>query len=474
MSGVDIVEKPPVQPKKVFNDIAEFDGERHLYFGGWYWIRSGDSFENAYVIVLDDGRYTANSVDLPKLGITFKKAPDLKPAPRWSPKHLKRFISGLEPNPSVDDTYDMVLSAYKSYIDYVEPGAPVILALYTIQSYLMPLFDTTAYIIFTGTKKSGKSRNLDVAEQLVFNPVRAVDVTPSSLFRIIEDWQATLLIDESDLDMPDRAVTLRSILLAGYKRGNVVLRTERTSRDKFIVERYDVFGPKIIVAPLGVGHGEREQMIFDRSIPIMMQRTTDAEITRKRIDPKDSMWEEIRNHLYFFAMKRWREVEKNYAEMPSKLDLISREYEKWSPLFSVAECFGLFSELEKYCREKVGEIFLEEESESAEVKLLRYIIYLFNRMESNPPERLLKEEVDGVEGYYISPSSLVSQLQTHYGKENWIETKRIGRIMTNIFGLKTKPLKIVRQGYPYYMLTRKILESLAKKYGINFDNPLES
>jgi hypothetical protein len=472
-NDVEIVENPPFQWKKVFADIAEFGGERHFFFGNWYWIKKGEEYGYDYVLVLDNGRYVVSLQDLKDISVSFRRMPEVKPSVRWSASHLKRFIEGEQPNPPETAVYDLCLEAYKRYIDYVEPGAPTIMALYTIQTYLMPIFDTTAYIMFSGTKKSGKSRNLDVAEQLVFNPLRTIDMTPSSLFRCIQDWQSTVLIDEADLDLPDRAPVIRTILNAGYRRGNYVTRTEKSSRDKHFVEQYDVFGPKIIVAPFGVAQGDREQMLFDRCIPITMQRTTDPDITKRKIDPKDSYWWDIRNHLYHFALKHWREIEKNYSELPGKLDLMSREYEKWSPLFAIAEYFGIFDELLKICREKVGEVFLEEESESSEVKLLRYVIKLYRDM-NNDVHRFFKESVDGFEGYYVSASDLVDKLHSHYGKESWINPQRVGRIMTNVFGLKIKPLKIVRHGKPYYLLTESRLESLAKKYGINFDNPLES
>jgi hypothetical protein len=65
------------------------------------------------------------------------------------------------------------------------------------------------------------------------------------------------------------------------------------------------------------------------------------------------------------------------------------------------------------------------------------------------------------------------RLEQHYGKESWINPRSIGRILTSVFALNRKPLKIVRSGKPYYFLEKRKLERLAGKYGINFENPLE-
>jgi len=471
----EILDESPFRWKKLFADVTEIDRQPHMYYGGWYWIRQPDgNYGCNYVMVLDDGRCFIGVEDIMgRAGVSFRRLPEVKPEPRWHAPFVKDFVRGDSSNPDEDNVYDLCLNAFRSYIDYEEPGAAMLMALYTIQTYLMPIFDTTAYILITGPKRSGKSKNFDVAEQLVFNPVRAVNMSVSSIFRIIEDWQATLLIDESDLDLPEKAAGIRTILLSGYKRGLFVLRTEKTTKDRHFVERYDVFGPKMIVAPQGVAETMREQMLLDRCIPITMQRTTDELLTKRSVRPSDPFWADIRHHLYCFALKHWREVADNLLEMPDKLPLMSREYEKWSPLFAVAEYFGLFDELFSFCREKVSEVFLEEESESSEVKLLRFLIHLFRSAEAGG-EALVKESVmDGLEGYYVSSSELVMRLEQHYGKESWINPRSIGRILTSVFALNRKPLKIVRSGKPYYFLEKRKLERLAEKYGINFENPLE-
>lgn len=490
----EILDQPPYNYYRMFCDVARLkDGSRHLFFGGWYWIRvshaEGAQESYRYVLVFDNGLAVYDMEALMSHGIAFRRIPEAKPRTRWPPAKLLEFLGGKEPNPGVDSVYDMVLEAYKRYIDYPDPRDAMLLALYTIQTYLMPVFHTTAYILFTGAKRSGKSRNLEVAEQLVFNPIRTVDMTPASLFRIIEDWQATMLIDESDLDFPDTDSLIRRILLAGYKRGNTVARAEKTKKERHIVEQFDVFGPKMIVAPFGVSAGMRDQMLFDRCIPVIMERTANAELSKRRIDPEDPFWPDARHHLYLFALKKWREVEENYLNMPSKLQLISREYEKWAPLFAIAECFGLYDELEKYCREKVGEVALEEEAEAPEIQLLRYLIHHFSHACEDPlatshtvteytaknqPVTMLMtaRQVGEEKGFLINVGELAAAVEAYFGKDSWTNSRRIGRIMTSVLGFNKKPYKTVIRGKPHYWLTRAKLEQLAEKYGVSFEDPL--
>jgi len=91
-NDVEIVENPPFQWKKVFADIAEFGGERHFFFGNWYWIKKGEEYGYDYVLVLDNGRYVVSLQDLKDISVSFRRMPEVKPSVRWSASHLKRFI----------------------------------------------------------------------------------------------------------------------------------------------------------------------------------------------------------------------------------------------------------------------------------------------------------------------------------------------------------------------------------------------
>ena len=460
----EILERPPFEYSHPFADVAEIDGEEHYYFGQWLWVDFtpvGGEVQRVYVAVLDDGRHIVETGagELREHGIVLKRVPAEKPVPRWPPWAVKKFLRGEPPNPGEMDVYDLCRRAYESYIDYGDEwGASMLMSLYTVATYLTPLWSSIGYVAISGPKRSGKSRNLDVAEQMVFNPLKTVNLTGAALFRAVDRFRATTLIDESDFRSPERKRDILIMMRAGYKRGSYVVRevkVQRKGEEKFKEEFFDVFGPKIIVVPEGM-----EEMLRDRCIFVNMQRS-DAPLTRKRIDPRDPIWEDIRAHLYYFALKHWRDVRAEYEKLDAG-EITSREYEKWAPVLAVAKVFDVYDDVYKYALEKIQETYLEEETEAPAIKLLRVCLHV-------------AKESEGVEErVYRSAQQLADKCEELIGRERWMKPGTIGNLLTNVFGLNRRPYKLVKGGQTVYWLDPKRLAKLARRYNVDPDNPLEA
>ena len=468
MTNYEILDKPPFDYKHPFVDIVEANGQRKLYYGQWLWVdfsSVGGDVERVYVAIFDDGTAVVETGEgeLEQAGIRLRRVPAEKPEPRWPPWAIKKYLNGEPPNPDEMDVYDLCKRAYETYIDYGDEwGASMLMSLYTIQSYLTPLFASVGYIGITGPKRAGKSKNLDIAEQICFNPVKTINLTGASLFRVVDGYRATVLIDESDFTSPDRHKDILIMLRAGYRRGEYVVRqakVQKKGEEKFKEEFFDVFGPKILVIPEGI-----EEMLRDRCIMINMQRTTNAAITRRWVDPKDPVWEDIRAHLYYFGLKHWREVEQEYLKLDLGDEISGREYEKWAPLFALAKIFNVYDDLYKYALEKIHETYLDEEAEAPAIKLLRVCIHL--------AKARAEEYADGKP--VMSASELAEEAENLIGKEKWVKPQVIGNIMTNVFGFNRKPWKQIKHGTAVYVLDMEKLKKLAKRYNVDPENPLEA
>ena len=70
-------------------------------------------------------------------------------------------------------------------------------------------------------KRSGKTRLLEVLELLVREPLPTANISDAALFRVIDERQPTLLIDEVDAIFGKKSPRdeLRGIINAGYRRG---------------------------------------------------------------------------------------------------------------------------------------------------------------------------------------------------------------------------------------------------------------
>ena len=77
--------------------------------------------------------------------------------------------------------------------------APEIGALWATHTYLLDATDITPRLqISSPTKGCGKTTYLDWLSEVVYRPDLASNISASALFRTVEKWRPTLLIDEAD------------------------------------------------------------------------------------------------------------------------------------------------------------------------------------------------------------------------------------------------------------------------------------
>ena len=132
---------------------------------------------------------------------------------------------------------------------YVELPAnfEAIAALYILLSWVYEPLPTLPYLRALGDYGTGKTRFLEVVGAIAFRAIRAAGATtPSPIFRIIDIYRGSLVLDEADFNRSDAMAEIVKILNSGYKPGSPVLRSEPTKNKKWEPHSYDVFGPKIL------------------------------------------------------------------------------------------------------------------------------------------------------------------------------------------------------------------------------------
>ena len=77
--------------------------------------------------------------------------------------------------------------------------APEALALFGLHTYAFSLRDFSTYVgIESPEKRCGKTTLLGILGKLVHRPVMAANISSPAFFRVIQEMQPTLLIDEAD------------------------------------------------------------------------------------------------------------------------------------------------------------------------------------------------------------------------------------------------------------------------------------
>jgi len=216
-------------------------------------------------------------------------------------------------------------------------------------------------------KRCGKSTLLVVINGMVFKPLLASNITGAALFRSIELWTPTLLIDETDTFLNEKD-EIRGILNAGhYRKTAFVIRTVGDSHEP---KKFMTWCAKVLC-----GIGKIAHTLTDRSIVIELRRKLVNETVENIHLTDESEFAVIRQKL-----KRWYEdnSEQYRALRPVRIEGINdRAADNWQPLQAVAELAG--GEWPRLCKHAAIKLSgIEEETPSINVELLMDIADVFH------------------------------------------------------------------------------------------------
>ena len=202
----------------------------------------------------------------------------------------EKYIEGrINPNDYKANTLaEKLFKLYKGFYYTRDPNTYKILVLYTLMTYYYELFHSVPYLFINGEKGSGKSVLAGVLYLFCFNAKMATDISDASLFRITSLEGGTMILDEMEgLTSRKKGVdsTMGSVLKGGYKRLSNVYRADMES--KTVTEKFDSYGPKIIINILGL-----DDIIEDRCIKIGAYHPPIG-MTQKFKDPRHFIQEKM-------------------------------------------------------------------------------------------------------------------------------------------------------------------------------------
>ena len=226
---------------------------------------------------------------------------------------------------------DQLANTITKYV-FLPPGASDTLALWALFTYAWGAFDIYPYINVTSVVWGcGKSTLAEVMNSLVYRPLKCEHATGPALFRTIEQFGPTCIIDEADSFL-DRNEEMRGLVNSGHRRGGGFI---RCIGDDNAPHKFSTVGPKIIL-----GIGRRAGTVIDRSINFDLQRKTEVDEV-ERIVSIVQMDKGLLRHRR--KMKRWADdhlplLEGSDPDMPSLR--ADRALDNWRPLFAIAKQVG--------------------------------------------------------------------------------------------------------------------------------------
>jgi len=326
---------------------------------------------------------------------------------------------------------DAIADAIGRYVVMPEHSRDTV-ALWIMSTYLLDHFSITPRLaIRSPTKGCGKTLLLDVIARLVLKPLPTGNVTAAAVFRVIEACRPTLLVDEADTFLGDKA-DLVGILNSGHRRGGQVLRTVGDDHEPRAFATYAALAIALI--------GSLPATLHDRSVVVDLKR-------RLPNEPIEPFRHDRASHLDELARKatRWA---KDHADAIADADpqmppgVFNREADNWHPLLAIADAAG--GEWPKRARMAASKSHAAADDNAASrvERLLADIRDIFKAKES-------RREVNADR---ISSASLVSAL-VEIEDGPWGEYGRSGKPLTqaklahllNQPGLRIEP-QVIRMG----------------------------
>ena len=160
-------------------------------------------------------------------------------------------------------------------------------------------------------------------------PLRTESLTAPVLFRLVDQQQPTLLLDEVDTFLPQDE-ELRGLLNAGHKRGGCAYRCEGSNN---AVRAFKAFAPAVLS-----GIGPLPATLHDRSICIYLLKAEEDEVTAHFNERKAEIETELCRKLARWTQDNFGAIQACDPPMPKAA--FNRLGDNWRPLFAIAQIAG--------------------------------------------------------------------------------------------------------------------------------------
>lgn len=235
-------------------------------------------------------------------------------------------------NPAV--LLEEIVGTIKRYI-VLDDEQAVASALWVAHTWFIDHLEISPLAIINAPEKAcGKTQLLTLFGYLSNKPLLAANASTSSIFRAVEKWMPTILVDEADTFFKENS-ELQGLVNAGYLRGSFILRTESTGVD-FEPRKYSIFSAKAIAGIALEKH--LPDATVSRGIIINLRRKKSEESVSRLRHAEYKLFGGIAAKLARFAEDYAQRVKLARPTLPESLS--DREQDNWEPLIAIATCAG--------------------------------------------------------------------------------------------------------------------------------------
>ncbi len=246
-------------------------------------------------------------------------------------------------------------------------------ALYVLLTWVYEFAPSVPYLRVIGDWGTGKTRFLQVVGSICFRPIFASGATtPAPVFRILEQFQGTLVLDEADFKDSSAWAEMVKILNNGYRPGMPVLRADKED-GKWHPRSYRVFGPKLIATRSPF----KDEALESRCLTAEMMPLTRQDIPRVLPPRFETEVAELRSKLLTFRLANLLKLKgREFGNELLEPDLQPRLQEILIPLKAMVDGDQAMAESLTVFVHKLQEAIFSRRRESPAGRVLAAIIEL--------------------------------------------------------------------------------------------------
>jgi len=251
---------------------------------------------------------------------------------RKTEQEQRSMFAVVEPWPDHVDGNELlgdIKTTIQRYI-VMSKHAPEAVALWVLNTYVHDAsYFSPILLIASPEKRSGKSTLLSLLATLCTRSLLAANISPAAVYRAIEQWQPTLLIDEADTFLKQND-DMAGVINSGHTKTTAfVIRCDGDANEP---KRFSTWCAKVIA-----GIGSQRDTLEDRSIPIPLRRKLpDEQVSRLRLDRND--FENIQRRCIRWGEDNYQAVHESDPATPYGLH--DRAADNWAPLLAIADLCG--------------------------------------------------------------------------------------------------------------------------------------
>ena len=223
---------------------------------------------------------------------------------------------------------DDLAQTYRRFVSL--PDGAEALALWIVFTYALDVFDVAPILaLCSPLKRCGKTTTEELTAALANRPLTAANITVAALYRTVEQFAPTLIVDEADTFLLTN-LGLRGIINSGHTRATAfVVRTVGHEPRLF-----STWGARMIAL---IGH--LPTTLEDRAIVLPMRRRAPGEtVERIRRDTLLRRLDLLRRRAARWVADHLAALQAADPAVPDALH--DRQADNWRPLLAIADAAG--------------------------------------------------------------------------------------------------------------------------------------